>query len=116
MLSIPFYSQVQITNSPSNLTLTNFKFSKSKFDFNLSFSQMALHTDSDFSIYNKNTMLNESFSFSNSEYTLKKPELISINQLGGTKIDTFNPNGVDNIYMGLFLGTINFVTDLFKSK
>ena len=76
-------------------------------NFNFKFNSSELNN---FSIYNRNTKLNDFYLLSKDTLYYKKSIYINSNQY--IRKDSFNPNGASNFGSGLIIGTLNTV---FKS-
>jgi hypothetical protein len=64
----------------------------------------------EFSIYDRNSKLNDIYYFSQDSLYYSKSVNVNINQF--VKRDSFNPNGVNDLRAGIIIGSINTV---FKS-
>jgi hypothetical protein len=114
--SLISYSQTNdsINYKKLNLYNLNIKFDsiiKSKTSFNY---KIKVNDFSSFSVYNQNTKLNDYFNLSKDPIYFVKSININANQL--VPKDSFNPNGVNNLGVGLIMGSINTVSKgiLFK--
>ena len=94
----------------------NFNWNK-KTDF-FNFNQLDLYTKTDFSVYNRATLMNDNYSFYNGKFEYKNSILIPENMFFNPKLDSFNPNGNGTIEFGtsLIIGILNLAEGLFQSK
>ena len=82
----------------------------------LTFNQLSLYTNNDFSIYNRTTMMNDNYSIYNGQYEYKNSILIPQNMVFNSKIDSFNPNGTDEFGSALLMGFLSLAEQLFRSE
>ncbi|MFY7988702.1 MAG: hypothetical protein ACOVNP_07470 [Flavobacterium sp.] len=94
-------------NINANLNTRNYVFG---------FNQLNFYTRSDFSIYNRATMMNDNFSVYKGQYEYKNSIFIPENMIYNSKIDSFNPNGVNDFGSALLTGILNLTFDLFSTK
>ncbi len=94
-------------NINANLNTRNYVFG---------FNQLNFYTKSDFSIYNRATMMNDNFSVYKGQYEYKNSIFIPENMIYNSKIDSFNPNGVNDFGSALLTGILNLTFDLFSTK
>lgn len=80
------------------------------------FNQLNFYTKNDFSVFNRTTMMNDNFSVYKGHFEYKNSVLIPENMFFNSKIDSFNPNGVNDFGSALVMGVLNLAQDLFKSK
>ena len=80
------------------------------------FNQLKFYTKNDFSVFNRTTMMNDNFSVYKGHFEYKNSVLIPENMFFNSKIDSFNPNGVNDFGSALVMGVLNLAQDLFKSK
>lgn len=94
----------------------NFNWNK-KTDF-FNFNQLDLYTKTDFSVYNRATLMNDNYSIYNGKFEYKNSILIPENMFFNPKLDSFNPNGNGTIEFGtsLIIGILNLAEGLFQSK
>lgn len=79
------------------------------------FNQLNFYTKNDFSVYNSMTKMNDNFSVYKGQYEYKNSILIPENMIYNSKIDSFNPNGVNDFGSALLTGVLNLTLSLFKT-
>ncbi|UGS21374.1 hypothetical protein [Flavobacterium cyclinae] len=79
------------------------------------FNQLNFYTKNDFSVYNSMTKMNDNFSVYKGQYEYKNSILIPENMIFNSKIDSFNPNGVNDFGSALLTGVLNLTLSLFKT-
>ncbi len=79
------------------------------------FNQLNFYTKNDFSVYNSMTKMNDNFSVYKGKYEYKNSTLIPENMIYNSKIDSFNPNGVNDFGSALLTGVLNLTLSLFKT-
>jgi hypothetical protein len=94
-------------NINANLNTRNYVFG---------FNQLNFYTKNDFSVYNRATMMNDNFSVYKGQYEYKNSIFIPENMIYNSKIDSFNPNGVNDFGSALLTGILNLTFDLFSTK
>lgn len=94
-------------NIKANLNTRNYVFG---------FNQLNFYTKNDFSVYNRATMMNDNFSVYKGQYEYKNSIFIPENMIYNSKIDSFNPNGVNDFGSALLTGILNLTFDLFSTK
>lgn len=79
------------------------------------FNQLNFYTKNDFSVYNSMTKMNDNFSVYKGKYEYKNSILIPENMIYNSKIDSFNPNGINDFGSALLTGVLNLTLSLFKT-
>ncbi len=78
--------------------------------FTLSHKQIQyLGHSSYFTVYDKTTHLNDNYSVFDGKYCRTNSRTFSNNSWMGTKIDSFNPNGTNNVGTAVVSGFLNII-------
>lgn len=116
-LSFFFFGFIGFSQNPVSLVLgkTNSQFSANKpsfslkdISFNLNLSDKKSYADKYFlTVYNPTTQMNDHYVNVSNQYYLSNYKSFPIYNFDGTKIDSFNPNGVSDLGSAIASGILN---------
>lgn len=116
-LSFLLFSFIGFSQNPVSFILgkTNGQFSSNKptfslkdISFNLNLSDKKSYADKFFfTVYNPMTQMNDHYVNVSNQYYLSNTKSFPIYNFDGTKIDSFNPNGVSDLGSGIVSGILN---------
>jgi hypothetical protein len=110
------FSQTKVDTIQPILEPINIKANLNTRNYVFGFNQLNFYTKNDFSVYNRATMMNDNFSVYKGQYEYKNSIFIPENMIYNSKIDSFNPNGVNDFGSALLTGILNLTFDLFSTK
>ncbi|WP_445714767.1 hypothetical protein [Flavobacterium sp.] len=110
------FSQTKVDTIQPILEPINIKSNLNTRNYVFGFNQLNFYTKNDFSVYNRATMMNDNFSVYKGQYEYKNSIFIPENMIYNSKIDSFNPNGVNDFGSALLTGILNLTFDLFSTK
>uniref|UniRef100_UPI004049285A hypothetical protein n=1 Tax=Flavobacterium sp. TaxID=239 RepID=UPI004049285A len=110
------FSQTKVDTIQPILEPINIKSNLNTRNYVFGFNQLNFYTKNDFSDYNRATMMNDNFSVYKGQYEYKNSIFIPENMIYNSKIDSFNPNGVNDFGSALLTGILNLTFDLFSTK
>ena len=98
-----FHSASVVSNQP----IFNLK------NYTLQFTSLSFNPETDFTIYNKTTQLNDFYYVKRDTFYYQKSVFIPENQMFAPRIDSFNPNGASDFGSAVLSGLINTVIGKF---
>ncbi|MDP5001690.1 MAG: hypothetical protein NWQ15_07305 [Flavobacterium sp.] len=110
------FSQTKVDTIQPILEPININVNLNSRNYVIGFNQLNFYTKSDFSVYNRATMMNDNFSVYKGQFEYKNSIFIPENTIYNSKIDSFNPNGVNDFGSALLTGILNLTLGLFSTK
>lgn len=110
------FSQTKVDTIQPILEPININVNLNSRKYVIGFNQLNFYTKSDFSVYNRATMMNDNFSVYKGQFEYKNSIFIPENTIYNSKIDSFNPNGVNDFGSALLTGILNLTLGLFSTK
>lgn len=110
------FSQTKVDTIQPILEPININVNLNSRNYVIGFNQLNFYTKSYFSVYNRATMMNDNFSVYKGQFEYKNSIFIPENTIYNSKIDSFNPNGVNDFGSALLTGILNLTLGLFSTK
>lgn len=113
-LLLGYFSFAQVQVQATNFSKQNFSLSLKSFNpanYMISLKSFNSSSKYSFSAYNKNTDLNDNYTFISDTYKYRNSTFEVENLHRSLKIDSFNPNGANDLGSAVITGLINTVFD-----